>query len=104
MVAANDTFIHAMLERAGFQNAFANQTRYPEITPTDLQEVQPSLLFLSSEPYPFKAKHITELQEICPSARIILVDGEVFSWYGSRLLRASEYFRNLHNEIARHDS
>lgn len=104
MVAANDTFIHAMLERAGFQNAFANRIRYPEITPDDLQITQPDLIFLSSEPYPFNAKHIAELQDICPSARIMLVDGEVFSWYGSRLLRASDYFRNLHNEIARHDS
>ena len=104
MVAANATFIHAMLERAGFQNAFANQTRYPEITPTDLQNAHPNLIFLSSEPYPFSAKHIAELQAICPLARILLVDGEVFSWYGSRLLRASDYFRNLHNEIARHNA
>lgn len=104
MVAANDTFINAMLERAGFQNAFANRTRYPEITPADLQTAHPDLIFLSSEPYPFKAKHIAELQEICPSARILLVDGEVFSWYGSRLLRASDYFRNLHNEIAQHNA
>ena len=104
MVAANGTFIHAMLERAGFQNAFANQTRYPEITPADLRTAHPDLIFLSSEPYPFNTKHVAELQGICPSSRILLVDGEVFSWYGSRLLRASDYFRNLHNEIARHNA
>lgn len=104
MVAASGTFIDAMLGIAGFSNAFANQTRYPEITPDDLLKAQPDLIFLSSEPYPFADKHIAELQEICPSARVLLVDGEVFSWYGSRLLRASNYFRNLHNEIARHDS
>ena len=99
MAAAKDTFIDAMLELAGFRNAFPDQTRYPEVSPTDLQNARPELIFLSSEPYPFTQKHVTELGEICPSARVVLVDGEVFSWYGSRLLRASDYFRNLRNEI-----
>lgn len=100
MVAANGTFIHDMLERAGFQNAFGHQIRYPEVTASDLQSARPDLIFLSSEPYPFTRKHIAELQKICPTTQIILVDGEVFSWYGSRLLRASDYLRNLRNEIA----
>ncbi|UFH57486.1 ABC transporter substrate-binding protein [Spirosoma sp. KNUC1025] len=104
MVAASDTFIHAMLERAGFQNVFASQSRYPEISPTDLQLANPDLIFLSSEPYPFTQKHVAELKAICPSARIVLVDGEMFSWYGSRLLQASNYFRNLRNEITRQHS
>ncbi|GAB3781184.1 helical backbone metal receptor [Spirosoma horti] len=99
MVAASNTFIDAMLTVAGFQNAFANQTRYPEVTPDDLQKAQPDLLLLSSEPYPFGEKHTAELQQLCPSAQVLLVDGEVFSWYGSRLLRASDYFRNLHYQL-----
>ncbi|GAB2561277.1 helical backbone metal receptor [Spirosoma aerophilum] len=104
MAAGTGTFIDAMLTVAGFRNAFANRTRYPEVTPDDLQKAQPDLIFLSSEPYPFKAKHMAEWQTICPSARVLLVDGEMFSWYGSRLLRASDYFRNLRNEIARHSA
>ena len=100
MVAAGGTFIHAMLEAAGFQNAFAGQTRYPEIRPDDLRVTNPDLIFLSSEPYPFATKHIAELQVICPSARALVVDGGVFSWYGSRLLRAGDYFRNLRTKIA----
>ena len=104
MVAADNTFIHAMLTVAGFANAFATQTRYPEITPDDLHTAQPDLVFLSSEPYPFRQKHLAELKEICPLAKLLLVDGEVFSWYGSRLLRASDYFRNLHNQIVRQTS
>lgn len=99
MVAASDTFIHAMLKQAGFLNAFAGQTRYPIVSAEELKTAQPDLIFLSSEPYPFSEKHQAELQVICPSARIRLVDGEVFSWYGSRLLQASDYFRNLRNEI-----
>ena len=100
MVAADGTFIDAMLEAAGFQNAFADRSRYPEITPDDLRAANPDLIFLSSEPYPFGEKHVGELRVICPSARVLVVDGEVFSWYGSRLLRAGDYFRNLRTEIA----
>ena len=100
MVAAGGTFIDAMLEAAGFRNAFAGQTRYPEVLPDDLRVANPDLIFLSSEPYPFAEKHAGELLAICPPARVLVVDGEVFSWYGSRLLRAGDYFRNLHAEIA----
>ncbi|GAB3704011.1 helical backbone metal receptor [Spirosoma flavus] len=99
MVAASDTFIDAMLNVAGFENAFVHQTRYPEVTVEDIQTAQPDLIFLSSEPYPFAEKHVAEFQAMCPSARVMLVDGELFSWYGSRLLRSSDYFRNLRNEI-----
>ncbi|ADB37185.1 helical backbone metal receptor [Spirosoma linguale] len=99
MAAASDTFIDAMLSIAGFVNAFADKSRYPAVSPQDLQNARPDLIFLSSEPYPFRDKHITELQAICPAARIMLVDGEVFSWYGSRLLRASDYFKKLRSEL-----
>jgi ABC-type Fe3+-hydroxamate transport system substrate-binding protein len=99
MVAANATFIHSMLEVAGFRNVFADRTRYPEITPDDLKAARPDLIFLSSEPYPFTEKHIAEVQAICPSAHLLVVDGELFSWYGSRLLRSSDYFRNLRNQL-----
>ena len=101
MVAAGNTFIHTMLEAARFENAFTGQSRYPEISPEALRMADPDLIFLSSEPYPFAQKHVAELQAVCPSARVLIVDGEVFSWYGSRLLRAGEYFRNLHTTITR---
>ncbi|GAB4037459.1 ABC transporter substrate-binding protein [Spirosoma gilvum] len=104
MVAANQTFIHAMMDVAGFQNVFAHLNRYPEITTDDLQAARPDLIFLSSEPYPFAEKHMDELRAICPYARVILVDGELFSWYGSRLLRSSDYFKNLRTQITLHQS
>ena len=96
MVAAADTFIDAMLGVAGFTNVFSDKTRYPIIAETDWQLIQPDLVFLSSEPYPFKAKHLAELQPLCPKAQIRLVDGELFSWYGSRLIQSANYFRQLH--------
>jgi ABC-type Fe3+-hydroxamate transport system substrate-binding protein len=95
MVAASGTFVHAMLTNAGFQNAFAMQERYPAVTAAELAAAQPDCLFLSSEPYPFREKHMAELRAVCPLAQIRLVDGELFSWYGSRLLLFPAYFTEL---------
>lgn len=95
MAAGNDTFIDEMLRAGGWENAFASLSRYPELCAADIRNAQPDRVFLSSEPYPFKEKHIAELQEIVPEARITLVDGELFSWYGSRLLQSAAYFHSL---------
>nr|WP_246455438.1 helical backbone metal receptor [Hymenobacter citatus] len=95
MVAATDTFINDLLGRAGFANVFANQTRYPEITPAQLAATQPQQILLSSEPYPFREKHLEEFRALCPTATVRLVDGELFSWYGSRLRHSAAYLRQL---------
>lgn len=95
MAAASGTFIDDMLRRAGFRNVFAHLGRYPEITPEQLAVAAPERILLSSEPYPFQEKHLTEFQEICPAAKIQLVDGELFSWYGSRLRLSAAYFQAL---------
>jgi hypothetical protein len=57
------------------------------------------LLFLSSEPYPFQQKHVEELQEQFGATTVLLVDGEFFSWYGSRLLLAPAYFQKLQAQV-----
>lgn len=96
MAAGKNTFINDMLQHCGFQNVFGNSsTRYPEIEPEDLTETQPDIILLSSEPYPFKQKHIEEFQQLCPQAKVIIADGEMFSWYGSRLLYAPAYFEKF---------
>ena len=81
-----DTFIDDMLRRAGFKNALSGYERYPQLTPEQLTEINPQVILLSSEPYPFSEKNFAELREICPDAVLKVVDGELFSWYGSRLL------------------
>lgn len=99
MTIGNDAFINDMLNRAGFQNIFKDLTRYPEITIEQLQAANCQLLLLSSEPFPFKQKHAVELQSLLPNTKIILVDGEMFSWYGSRLVKAPAYFQQLQNQV-----
>lgn len=95
MIAGGDTFISNMLQYCGLTNAFSHLTRYPEITISQLQNINPQLIFLSSEPYPFSQKHLDELQQQLPHSKILLVNGEFFSWYGSRLLKAPGYFKEL---------
>ena len=96
IAAGLDTFIDSMLTRLGFENAM-NEARYPEV---NLKEMNPDFIFLSSEPFPFKEKHIEELQIQFPDSRVVLVDGEFFSWYGSRLIEAPDYFNKLLNLIS----
>ncbi len=95
LAAGKNTFIDDMLLKCGFQN-FTLENRYPEVN-FDLTR-SPDIIYLSSEPYPFKEIHIKELQALYPKSIIKLVDGEMFSWYGSRLLEAPDYFYNLHKD------
>ena len=95
MTVGGDTFINDMMKHCGMQNIFENKDRYPEITLEQLQLADCRLVLLSSEPYPFKQKHVDELQQLLPGKKIILVDGEMFSWYGSRLLQVPEYFKSI---------
>lgn len=90
-----NTFIHHMLEKIGLENCLRAVNRYPTLSNEKIIELNPDYIFLSSEPYPFKDKHQQELQRMCPNAKIILVDGEMFSWYGSRLVKSPDYFRSL---------
>ena len=100
MVAGNNTIIDYLLSLNKFENVFTNLSRYPEVDINALVDKnKPDFVFLSSEPYPFKEKHIEELKEILPKTKILLVDGEYFSWYGTRLLGAFKYFKTLHKSL-----
>lgn len=85
MTVGHDTFIHDMLARGGFVNVFFGQTRYPEVTRAALAAARPEVLLLPSEPYPFQEAHLDAFRAALPGVAIRLVDGEPFSWYGSRL-------------------
>jgi ABC-type Fe3+-hydroxamate transport system substrate-binding protein len=98
MAAGTGTFINTMLQLCDFTNAL-NKDRYPEVSPDDLIAAHPDVVFLSSEPYPFAQKHIVEFKKLLPNTKVILVDGEMFSWYGSRLLHAPAYFNGLINTL-----
>jgi ABC-type Fe3+-hydroxamate transport system substrate-binding protein len=94
MAAGKKTFIDSMLSKMGLVNV-VEEARYPTISENQLRQLQPELIFLSSEPYPFKQTHSQALQMAMPGSKIILVDGELFSWYGNRMLLAPGYFNSL---------
>lgn len=91
MAAGNDTFIHDILLHLQMDPVIQSP-RYPALTPAEIQALKPELILLSSEPYPFSEKHLPELKQICPDAEIRLTDGEMYSWYGSRMRHAPGYF------------
>ena len=99
MSVGGDTFINQMLEYAGFENIFCEKKRYPQIEIAELKKLNCEVLLLSSEPYPFSKKHVDELKSLLPDTKILLADGELFSWYGSRLLQAPSYFKKLYQKV-----
>ena len=100
MAVGTDTFINDMLYRCGFENGIS-KTRYPELSEEEIAAIDPELILLSSEPFPFGETHIQDLQELLPNAKIVLVDGEMFSWYGSRIKLAPSYFSELIGSIVK---
>lgn len=94
MAAGQDTFINSLLELNNFENV-VKEKRYPVVEVDDLKEKGVDLVLLSSEPYPFKEAHKALFQNL--NTKVMLVDGEFFSWYGTRLLRAISYFKSLHD-------
>ncbi|MTI31464.1 cobalamin-binding protein [Cytophagales bacterium RKSG123] len=99
MAAGQDTFINEMLTYCGFYNGLPEKSRYPELTEDQIRDLNPDLILLSSEPFPFGEKHITEFKSICPEVEIRIVNGQFFSWYGSRLQYAPQYFEQLQRSV-----
>lgn len=100
MVAGEDTFINEMLKLNRFQNIYEGKGRYPEIELEKIrQEGDPEFVLLSSEPFPFKDEHAFEIGRSTHHAKTIFVDGEMFSWYGSRLVKAFDYFKQMQEKL-----
>lgn len=95
MSVGGDTFISHMMKRLGFENCLKSKVRYPLLTEEDILSISPDELLLSSEPYPFKETHLKTIQEQFPKVKVRLVDGEAFSWYGSRIYKVNEYLNSL---------
>ena len=94
MCAGKETFIDEMISAGGFINCLEH-VRYPSLTDEEIRVLQPDIIMLSSEPYPFREKHVAEFRQLCPSAQVRIVDGELFSWYGSRLRETAGYLKKI---------
>jgi len=94
MAAGTNTFVDDMLSRCGFKNVLEEE-RYPELSLAQIRELNPEVVLFSSEPYPFKEHHLAELKRSLPHAKLQLINGEPFSWYGTRLQNSVAYFQRL---------
>ena len=100
MVAGHETFINSILKELHWINILPLEAiRYPVLSAEKVLELAPEYILLSSEPYPFKENHLVQYKNQFPNSNVILVDGEMFSWYGSRLLLAPSYFKTLINSM-----
>lgn len=100
MTVGRNTYIHSVLSRWKMDNVFKHETRYPKITLEKLAGKNPDYILLSSEPFPFKEKHKDEIREACPDSHVLLVDGQWFSWYGSRMLSSFKKLNTLRRAIS----
>jgi hypothetical protein len=89
MVAGSDNFINELLKLNHFKNIYDNNPetpgRYPEIELDKMKvEGDPEIVsFLRA--FPFKKEDGYEIEQYTNKAQTVIVDGEMFSWYGSRL-------------------
>ncbi len=105
MACGTDNFIHDVIHRAGWINIFGSraetgQSRYPSLTIEEIQQAAPDVIFLSSEPYPFNDEHAVAFRKTFSRCRVERVDGTMFSWYGSRMLKMPSYLKQLHHRLS----
>lgn len=100
MVVGDDTFIDHLLRLNNFENIFSfEKSRYPEVFLEEVEKRKPDYIFLSTEPFPFKEEDKEAFEKVVRKDCIHIVDGEYFSWYGSRLVAAFSYFKKLHSGL-----
>lgn len=99
MSVGSDTYIHSIMSLMGIENVLKNQSRYPVVSEEDIHALNFDLALFSSEPFPFKSRDISDFEKLKPGTKAILVDGEFFSWYGSRLIRMKEYGNQLSKQL-----
>ena len=103
MVVGNDTYINEMLQLNKFENIYGYMSRYPKIEIDRIRhEGDPDVIILSSEPFPFKDEHAMEIASYTNRSITFFGDGEMFSWPGSRMLLAFDYFKKLHQKLESH--
>lgn len=99
MSIGRDTYLHDVMKRWHLVNVFEDRIRYPETSVDEIREINPDVILLSSEPYPFSDKHTMEFRELFPASKTRVVNGEWFSWYGSRMRKAFPELTHWRREL-----
>jgi ABC-type hemin transport system substrate-binding protein len=89
MSVGSDTYVHDVLETCGGENVCESFTRYPVLSLEEVEALEPEVVLLPDEPYPFSAEDLAEFYALdVPAARedrIHLIDGKLLTWYGPRM-------------------
>lgn len=89
MTLSGRTYGSSLLNSIGVANVFADHPdTYPNVTLDEVAGRCPELVLLPSEPYPFKERHIAEVESAL-SARVVLIDGQDLFWWGARTSAAA---------------
>ena len=100
MVAGRDTYMHEVLKLLGYETAIhRDDERYPQVTMDQVEESEPDLLLFTSEPFPYSSRELQIFQEKIPNCKKLVVNGEYFSWYGSRMIKSFQYFKQLKRQL-----
>jgi len=95
MTTDADTYGSSLLELLGVDNVFADKKeRYPEVVLEEIAARHADLVLLPDEPYPFKARHVEEVEVAVGDAAVHLVDGRDLFWWGVRTPAALSRLRD----------
>ncbi len=87
LAVGGDTFINAMVQELGMENAYAHRTAYFNVSLAELAAQELDLILLPDEPFKFSHHDTWSLAAagVVPDRRqALLLDGKLFSWYGTR--------------------
>jgi hypothetical protein len=89
-----------VLKLLGFETAIhRDDERYPQVTMDQIEESEPDLLLFTSEPFPYSSGELEVFQDKIPNCKKLVVNGEYFSWYGSRMIKSFQYFIQLKRQL-----
>jgi len=94
MTVSGDTYIAAMLAELGWKVPSLGTERYPRFDWSAALVDGLDAVLLSTEPYRFTEAHADALEKQI-GIPVLLVDGEMLSWYGSRALAGVRYLREV---------
>jgi len=94
MTVSSSTYIADVLATIGWKVVHDGAVRYPGFNWDEELIQQVDLILLSSEPYRFTEAHVDALERQLGKP-VLLVDGEMLSWYGSRAIAGIDYLRSL---------
>ncbi len=96
MTVSEGTYVSRTLALAGLHTVAGDPAvRYPEVD-VAAAAADADAVLLSSEPFPFKAKHAEEVSDLLRGRVPVLpIDGEMTSWYGSRAPAALDYLARI---------